>query len=329
MTRAKIIAAWCLALLAIGSTAAAQQPAPKQARIGMLCSVSCAARNFPVLLDELRKLGWDEGSTMMIDRRAAEMRPERLPQLAAELVQSRPDLIIASAPQAVRAAKNATAEIPIVMLFVADPVGVGLAQSLARPGGNLTGVATVAPGTFLSKNLQLLRELLPTARRVAALVNPANEVASRLLAIEAPAAVQLGFAVETMEVSEAAEIPAAVAAAKEQEADALLVVGDPLFHSPSNRIPDLAAAARLPTLYLVAPRAVGEAGGLMSYSPDFDEIARRGAHLVDRILRGAAPADLPIEQPTTYQLVINLRTAKALGIDVPASLLARADAVIE
>jgi putative tryptophan/tyrosine transport system substrate-binding protein len=162
------------------------------------------------------------------------------------------------------------------------------------------------------------------------LVNPANEVASRLLAIEAPAAVQLGFEVDTIEVSEAADIPAAVAAAaKKHGADALLVVGDPLFHSPSNRIPDLAAAARLPTLYLVAPRAVGEAGGLMSYSPDFDEIARRGAHLVDRILRGAAPADLPIEQPTTYQLVINLRTAKALGIDVPASLLARADAVIE
>ena len=327
MRRLKIVPGWCLALLAIGSTAVAQ-PAPKQARIGMLCSVSCAARNFPVLFDELRKLGWIEDSTILVDRKAAEMRNERLPQLAAELVQSKPDLIVASAPHAVRAAKNATSEIPIVMLYVADPVGMGLAQSLGRPGGNLTGVATVVPGGFIAKHLQLLRELLPTARRVTALINPSNEIHRKLFPIEAPpAAAQLGFQLEVIEVRESGDIAVAVATAKRQGADALLVPGDPITDSPPNRIPELAAEAGLPALHL--SRAVVKAGGLMSYSADFYEIARRGAHLVDRILRGAAPADLPIEQPTTYQLVINLKTAKALGIEIPPTLLARADEVID
>jgi putative ABC transport system substrate-binding protein len=280
------------------------------------------------LWDELRKLGWVEGGTIVVDRKAAEMRNERLPQLAAELVQSRPDLILAIAPQPTRAAKNATAEIPIVMLYVADPVGIGLAQSLARPGGNLTGVATMVPGGFISKTLQQLRELLPTARRVAVLINPANEVQSRSVPIETPpAAAQLGFEIDLIEASQVGDIAAAIATAKKQGADALYVVGDPIFHAPPNRIPDLAAEAKLPAIYL--PRVLVEAGGLISYSPNFDEIARRGAHFVDRILRGAAPADLPIEQPTTYQLVINLKTAKALGLTIPPTLLARADEVIE
>jgi putative tryptophan/tyrosine transport system substrate-binding protein len=327
MRRWEVIAAGCVALLAMGSMTEAQ-PAQKPARIGMLCSVSCAARNFPALFDELRQLGWVEDSTLVVDRKAADRQNERLPQLAAELVQSKPDLIVASAPHAVRAAKNATSEIPIVMLYVADPVGMGLAQSLARPGGNLTGVATLVPGGFISKHLQLLRELLPTARRVTALVNPSNEIHRKSFPIEGPpAAAQLGFQLEVIEVRESGDIAAAVATAKRQGADALLVPGDPITDSPPNRIPQLAAAAGLPSHHL--SRAVVEAGGLMSYSPDFDEIARRGAHLVDSILRGAAPADLPIEQPTTYQLVINLKTAKALGIDVPAALLARADVVIE
>jgi putative tryptophan/tyrosine transport system substrate-binding protein len=327
MRRREFIAAGSVALLAMGSMAEAQ-PMQKPARIGMLCSVSCAARNFPILFNELRKLGWVEGSTIVVDRKAAEMRNERLPQLAAELVQSKPDLIIASAPQSVRAAKNATSEIPIVMLHVADPVGLGLAQSLARPGGNLTGVATLVPGGFQSKNLQLLRELLPTAQRVAVLTNSTNEVTRRLIPIEMPpAAAQLGLQLDMIEVREVEDIPAAVVTAKIKGADALLVPGDPLFHSPANRIPDLAAEARLPALYL--PRELVDAGGLMSYSPDFGEMSRRGAHLVDRILRGADPADLPIEQPTTYQLFINLKAARALGLTIPPSLLARADEVIE
>ena len=313
----------CVALLAIGSTATGQTASPP-ARIGMLCATVCPT----VVLDELRQMGWIEGSTILIDRKPAASRLERLPQLAKELVQSKPDLIIATGPQPARAAKDATTEIPIVMLYVADPVGVGLAQSLARPGGNLTGVATLVPGGLMGKSLQLLKELLPTARRIAVLINPTNEVVNRLLPIEAPpAAAQLGFQLDVIEVREIEELAAAVARAKKQGADALLVPGEAMFHVPSNRLPDLAAEAKLPALYL--PRALVEAGGLMSYSPDFDAIERRGAHHVDRILRGANPAELPIEQPTSYQLVINLKTAKALGIDVPSSLLAVADEIIE
>ena len=313
----------CVALLAIGSTATGQT-ASRPARIGMLCATVCPT----VVLDELRQMGWIEGSTILIDRKPAASRLERLPQLAKELVQSKPDLIIATGPQPARAAKDATTEIPIVMLYVADPVGVGLAQSLARPGGNLTGVATLVPGGLMGKSLQLLKELLPTARRIAVLINPTNEVVNRLLPIEAPpAAAQLGFQLDVIEVREIEELAAAVARAKKQGADALLVPGEAMFHVPPNRLPDLAAEAKLPALYL--PRALVEAGGLMSYSPDFDAIERRGAHYVDRILRGAKPAELPIEQPTRYQLVINLKTAKALGIDVPSSLVAVADEIIE
>jgi putative tryptophan/tyrosine transport system substrate-binding protein len=313
----------CVALLAIGSTATGQT-ASRPARIGMLCATVCPT----VVLDELRQLGWIEGSTILIDRKPAASRLERLPQLAKELVQSKPDLIIATSSQPVRAAKDATIEIPIVMLYVADPVGVGLAQSLAHPGGNLTGVTTLVPGATIAKSLQLLKELLPTARRIAVLINPTNEVTNRLLPIEAPpAAAQLGFQLDVIEVREIEELAAAVARAKKQGADALLVPGEAMFHNPPNRLPDLAAEAKLPALYL--PRALVEAGGLMSYSPDFDAIERRGAHYVDRILRGANPAELPIEQPTRYQLVINLKTAKALGLDVPSSLVAAADEVIE
>jgi putative ABC transport system substrate-binding protein len=292
----------------------------------MLCASAVCGGT--ALLDELRQLGWIEGSTILIDRKPAASRLERLPQLAKELVQSKPDLIIANSPQPVRAAKNATSEIPIVMLYVADPVGVGLVQSLARPGGNLTGVTTLVPGGTIAKSLQLLKELVPTARRIAVLINPTNEVTNRLVPMEAPpAAAQLGFQLDVIEVREIEELAGAVARAKEQGADALSVPGDPMFHSPPNRLPDLAAAAKLPAMYL--PRSLVEAGGLMSYSPDYDAIERRGAHLVDRILRGAKPAELPIEQPTRYQLVINLKTAKALGLDVPSSLLVVADEIIE
>ncbi len=315
----------CLALLALGSTATGQT-APRQARIGMLCA--SAVCSLTSLEDELRQLGWIEGSTILIDRKAAAGRFEQLPQLAQELVQSKPDLIIASSPQPVRAAKNATTEIPIVMLYVADPVGVGLVQSLARPGGNLTGVTTLVPGGTVAKSLQLLKELVPTARRIAVLINPTNEVTNRLVPIEAPpAAAQLGVQLDVIEVRKIEELAAAIARAKQHGADALDVVGDPMFHNPPNRLPDLAAEAKLPALYL--PRALVRAGGLMSYSPNFDAIEKRGAHLVNRILRGANPAELPIEQPTSYQLVINLKTAKALGLDVPSSLLNIADEVIE
>jgi putative ABC transport system substrate-binding protein len=214
------------------------------------------------------------------------------------------------------------------MIYAADPVGVGLVSSLARPDGNLTGVTTVVPGGFIGKSLQILRDLLPQAKRVTALTNPSNEGARLVLSREGiPAAATLGFQLDVIDVRETGEIPGAIATAKARGADALIIVGDAIFSLPLNWVPDLAAQAAIPSIYLT--RSHVQAGGLISYGPDFPAIARRGAHYVDRILKGAKPADLPIEQPSKFLLYINLKTAKSLGIEVPPSLLARADEVIE
>lgn len=194
-------------------------------------------------MDELLKLGWVEGTTIIIERKDPDSRLDRLPALAADLVRSKPDLIAAFTPVAARAAKNATSEIPIVMLFVADPVGLGLASSLAHPGGNLTGVATLVPGAFNAKALDLLRERLPQAQRMAVFINPSNEI-HRLTFPEIPvAAAKLGFQLDVIEVREAGEMPGAIAAAKAQCAEALNIFGDPIFSYPPNRVPDLAAQA--------------------------------------------------------------------------------------
>ena len=317
-----------LIVLLAFATAAATQPAPRVARIGMLCTPSCTGGSWDALVDELRKLGWSEGTTMVIERKETGPRLNELPTLAADLVRSKPDLIVAFTPQPVRAAKNATSEIPIVMIFVADPVGVGLVSSLARPDGNLTGVTTAVPGGSLGKSLNILRDLLPQAKRVTALTNPSSETARLLLPREAlPAAATLGFQLDVIDVSETGEIPGAIATAKARSADALYIVGDAIFALPVNRVPDLAAQAAIPTIYLT--RTQVQAGGLISYGPDSPAIARRGAHYVDRILKGAKPADLPIEQPSKFLLAINLKTAKSLGIEVPPQLLARADEVFE
>src|SRR5258708_4169804 len=214
-----------IALLGFAS-AAATQPAPRVARIGMLCPNSCAPAPLAnAQSDELRKLGWVEGTTIVIERKEAGGRFDRLPALAADLVRSKPDLIVASTPQPVRAVKDATAEIPIVMLFVGDPVGLGLASSLARPGGNLTGVATLVPGAFVGKTLGIIRELLPQAKRVAALINPSNEIHRLQFPREAPpAAATLGFQLDVIEVREAEEIPGAIATAKAGGAEALYIL---------------------------------------------------------------------------------------------------------
>jgi putative tryptophan/tyrosine transport system substrate-binding protein len=317
-----------LVALLIFVSAAATQPAPKVARIRMLCPSSCTGPVYDGFFDELRKLGWIEGTTVFIERKEAGLRFDRLPALAADLVQSKPNLIVALGPQPVRAAKDATSEIPIVMLFVADPVGIGLAASLGHPGGNLTGVAALVPGGFIGKALGVLRELLPQAKRVAALVNPSNEDYRLLFPRDAqPAAATLGFQLDVIEVRVAGEIPGAIATAKAGGAEALCIVGDPIFNSPPNRVPDLAAQAGLPSIYLF--RELVQAGGLISYGPDLLALARRGARYIDQILKGAKPAELPIEQPSKFLLAINLKTAKSLGLEIPPSLLARADEVIE
>jgi putative ABC transport system substrate-binding protein len=325
MSRSPALAtAICLLLTC---AAAAQAPA-KSARIGMLCPVRCAGIGYTAFDDELRKLGWVEGRNLTIERRGSEGRYERLPELAAELVRLRPDLITAASSQPAQAAKEATSEIPVVFSFVADPVGMGLVQSLARPGGNITGVTALVSGEYIAKEFEILRELLPKAQRVVALTNPTNEDARLALLREVPMASQFGLQIDVIEARGPEEIPDAVAKAKRLGADALLVLGDSMLTTPANRIPDLATQAAIPAIYQTREPVL--AGGLIAYSPDFLGIARRHAHYVDRILRGAAsPADLPIEQPTKYDLVINLKTAETLGLTVPPSLLSRADEVIE
>jgi putative ABC transport system substrate-binding protein len=317
-----------LLMLLVFASAAGTHAAPKVPRVAMLCAPACTGSNMDAFFDELQKLGWVEGTTIVIERKETGSRLDQLAALAADLVRSKPDLIVTVGPQPTRAAKDATSEIPIVMLFVADPVGVGLASSLAHPGENLTGIATLVPGGFIGKTLELIRELLPQAKRLAAFINPRNEIHRRLFPKEAPpAAATLGFQLDVFEVREGGEIPAAIAAAKARGAEALYIMADAVFYSPYNRVPDLAAQAGLPSMYL--DRVHVQAGGLISYGPDFPPLARRGAHHVDRILKGDKPAELPIEQPSKLLLAINLKTAKSLGLEIPPSLLARADEVFE
>jgi putative ABC transport system substrate-binding protein len=215
------------------------------------------------------------------------------------------------------------------MLFVADPVGLGLASSLAHPGGNLTGVATLAGGDFSGKAFGIIRELLPQAKRLAAFFNPSNEVHRLGLRDALSAAATLGFQLDVIEVRKAEEVPGAIATAKAGGAEALYVGGDPILNAPTSRVSELAVQAGLPSIYLAGSRESLQAGGLISYGPDYPALARRGAHYIDRILKGAKPAELPIEQPIKFLLAINLKTAKSLGLEISPSLLARADEVIE
>jgi putative tryptophan/tyrosine transport system substrate-binding protein len=317
-----------LVVLLVFVSAAATQPAPRVARVGMLCDPLCNVSYNNAFVDELRKLGWVEGTTIVIERKEPDYRLDLLPALAADLVRSKPNLIVTFTPQAARAAKNATSDIPIVMIFVADPVAMGLVSSLAHPDGNLTGVATMVAGGFIGKMLDILRQLLPQAKRLAVFINPSNEIHRLHFPREArPAAATLGFQLDLNEVREAGEMPGAIGAAKARGAEALFIFSDPIFAFPPNRVPDLAAQAGLPSISFMNSFAQG--GGLISYGPDLLALARRGAHYADRILKGVKPADLPIEQPTKFLLLINLKTAKSLGIEIPANLLARADEVIE
>jgi putative ABC transport system substrate-binding protein len=304
------------------------QQAGKVVRVGVLCATRCEGAAYDALRSGLRDLGWVEGSNLVIEARGAGGRLDRLPTLARELIILNPDLIVASAPQPSRAVKDATSVLPVVFVGVADPVRIGLVQSLARPGGNVTGVATLVPGGFMAKQLQLLKEAVPGASRVATLGNPTNEVYRVTFPVEIPSTARaLGLRLQVLEVSEPEQIEGAIEAAVRERAEALHVLGDPIFHNPPHRLPELVARARLPAIYILADLV--RAGGLMSYGPNFIDLYRRSASHVDRILRGAKPADLPVEQPTKFELVVNLKTAKALGLTIPQSVLLRADEVIQ
>ncbi|MBR0717817.1 ABC transporter substrate-binding protein [Bradyrhizobium liaoningense] len=275
----------------------------------------------------LREKGWIEGKNLLVEYRYYVETPDRVSALAAELVAINPDLIIAVGPQAALALKSATATIPIVFVAVADPVALGLVQTLSHPGGNITGLTTFVPGDFLAKRIEIIRELVPGASKIALLVNPNNPLHRLALAEEAPrAARNLGAALLIVEATTPEEIDAAFASAAAQHADAIVDLNDPLTNSQGPRVVALAAKHNLPASYLFRHDAIG---GLIVYGPDVPDLFRRAGDYVDKVLKGTKPADLPVEQPTKFELVINMKTAKALGLTVPPSLLARADEVIE
>ena len=308
-----LVAVLAVSLLAAPLAADAQQ-AGKVPRIGVLGVTSPSDR--PPLLDafrqRLRELGWVEGQNIVIDYRYAEGRVDRLPDLAAELVRLKVDLIIGSnGTQVATAAKNATETIPIVMIGVRDPVGTGLIASLARPGGNVTGVSGSAGLEMFAKQLELLKETVPKIRRVAILSNPANAYHQLAIREVNVAARSLGVQLQLLEARGPNEFDGAFAAMAKERVGALLVLSDSVLNSHRTRLADLAARSRLPAAYGV--RESVEAGGLMSYGPSFLDFYRRAATYVDKILKGAKPSELPAEQPTKYELVINMKTAKALA----------------
>ena len=296
-------------------------------RVGYLDPVFKNLPLFKVWQDSLRDHGWIEGKNLIVDYRSAEGRAERLSALAAELVTLKPDLLVAPSPQVALALKSATATIPIVFVAVYDPVAIGLVQSLSRPGGNITGLATYAPGDWIAKRIEILRELVPGASKIAILVNPGNPIHRWIVAEELPqTARSFGVALPVVEATTADELDTAFASAVAQHADAMIVFGDNLTNQEAPRVTALAANHHLPAIYLFRQFANG---GLISYGPDMADLFRRAGGYVGKILKGTKPADLPVEQPTKFELVINMKTAKELGLTVPPSLLVRADEVIE
>ncbi len=316
-----------LGILAAALAAGAQQPG-KVSRIGFLStfSPSDVPRWRQAFRQGLRDLGYTESHNIAIEYRYAEGRPERLPDLAAELARLKVDVIVAETTPASLAAKQATTTIPIVMTIVADPLGNGLVSSLARPGGNITGLSLQLP-ELAAKRLQLLKEVVPRVSRVAVLWNPASPITAPQFTETEAAARALGLQLESLEVRGPDDFERAFQAATRRRAGALLVLEDFLIVSQRTRIVAFAAKSRLPSVSGVPDFA--EAGGFMVYAPNFPDISRRAATYVDRILKGAKPADLPVEQPTKFELVINLKTAKALGLAIPQSILIRADQVIQ
>jgi putative ABC transport system substrate-binding protein len=280
----------------------------------------------PVFWESMRGLGYVDGKTIIVDRRSAEGNFARLPALAAEIVRNQPDVIVAVASASTAAAKNATSTIPIVMVGASDPVAAGLVSNLSRPGGNLTGTSTQTTAA-VGKLLELIPEMLPKATRVVALWDPVNAISQQLRMGETLiAAARLRLFVRIVEVQTREDLARTFDALRSSRPDAVLVSGDTFFLANAGRVAELALANQLPVFS--TSRALTEAGNLASYGADGAVVARRAATYVQRILRGARPGDLPVELPTTFELVINMKTAKALGLTVSQSVLTRANEVI-
>jgi putative ABC transport system substrate-binding protein len=318
-----------LALLALGAAplASKAQPVGKVYRIGFLWEDPTV---FPDAMEAFRKglrdLGYEEGRNIAIEFRWAEGKPERMRELAEELVRLKVDVIVAPSSVYTGAAKQATSTIPIIFLSHADPLGSGHITNFGHPGGNITGLSLMMTETNV-KSLELLKEAVPKVSRIAVIWNPATPShGPGLKAIEA-AGTSLGLGVQSVPVRRATEFEGAFSAMVRERANGILTLSTPLFIAGAKRLAELALSHRLPSLF--GPKNHVVAGGLMSYSPDRLDLWRRGAYFVDKILQGAKPADLPVERPTRFELVINMKTAKALGLTIPQSLLARADEVIQ
>jgi putative ABC transport system substrate-binding protein len=326
MTKKIILLALCSMLLAPCSQASAQQPT-KIPRIGYLTgtSLSANAARIDAFKKGLRELGYVQGKDIVIEWRSAEGKAERLPALAAELVRLKADTIVTGGPTSNRAAKEATATIPIVMAYDNDPVGNRFVASLARPGGNITGLSTLAP-EISGKQLELLKEIVPRLSRVAVLgtsTNPGNTQSLRETELAAGA---FGVKLQFLDILDPKDIQTAFQDARKGRADAVLVLAGSILNSHRTQVVELVVKSRLPAIYPY-PEYL-EDGGLMTYSVSFTDLFRRAATYVDKILKGAKPADLPVEQPMKFELIINLKAAKQIGLTVPPNVLARADRVI-
>ncbi len=325
---APVTVALALAILAAPLAADAQQSG-KVYRVGHLSgSGEVASKPFiDAFRERMRALGYVEGQNLVLDERYAEGKVDRLPSLAQELIHRNPDVLLVSTTPGNLATKAATSTIPIIMVLVADPVGAGIVPNLARPGGNITGITNIV-AELAGKRLELLKEIVPTASRVAVLVNPKDQNAPLQMRSAEAAARRLGVELHPMlEVRSAGDLEKAFEAAVRARAAAALRMIDPLVFMLRKETAALAAKYRLPVIY--PTREDVEAGGLIAYGTNVPEQYRQAAALVDKILQGAKPADLPVEQPTKFELVINMKTAKALGLKIPQSVLIRADEVIQ
>jgi putative ABC transport system substrate-binding protein len=310
--------------VAVSPLAVKAQQANKVYRIGTISAGQPTGRND--FRDALNALGWIEGKNLIYERRYAENRLERLPDLVAELIRLNVDVIVATGTLAPIAAKRATTTIPIVMTSAGDPLGSGLVASLAKPGGNVTGLSLMAP-ELAGKRLELLKEIIPGLTRIAVLWNAANPYSANVFDQTKLAAEKLGVEVQSLRIRSPNDLDGALEEALRQNAAALIAVEDPLTFDNRQQIVTFAAKSKLPAIYGV--REFADAGGLLAYGANLADLSRRAAGYVDKILKGAKPSDIPVEQPTKFDFVMNLKTAKSLGLIIPPALLARADEVIE
>jgi putative tryptophan/tyrosine transport system substrate-binding protein len=315
-------------IMLVAPLAAGAQQATKVYRIGFLeAGSSSANRHFlDAFRQGLRELGYMEGQRIAIEDRWADGRSEQFPGLVTQIIAFRPDVIVVASTPGARAVKNGTSTIPVIFVAIGDPVGAGLVESLSRPGGNMTGLSLAFDSGFVGKWVELLKEVLPSARRVGLLWNPETVISPSPEGVQ-NAAKAMGLELESFTVRESEAFEVAFTEMSKRRIDGLIVMPDVLTVRHRSRIVGLAAKERLPTIYGFAD--FGRAGGLIAYSANVPDLFRRAAIYVDRILRGTKPSDLPIEQPTKFELVINLQTAKALGLTIPQSLLLRADQLIE